>query len=251
MGCSGILRLEASRIPFLTVAKLPRHVPAAQRAIGGAGPDSPAYSPTIPPAVAGRFVVGLSSACSCSRRSSSSLSFRSDESGPLSGVHSAGATVLRPFAVGWSAWRNRSATSTAGPTACSPRARTPRLCEELRELRQREIQSAFALQENVYLRELLKYIDGPRFPADFDPVAAEVVGRPDGAFTQAIVIAAGSENGIRINDPVVTADGLVGVVTRVTSGTARVQLLTDESCCVGDRSPDRCNRDRPSRSRNA
>ena len=67
----------------------------------------------------------------------------------------------------------------------------------------------------MYLRELLDYIDGPRFPADFDPVPAEVTGRPNGAFTQAIIIAAGSKNGIRVNDPVVTADGLVGVVIRV------------------------------------
>ena len=29
------------------------------------------------------------------------LSFRSGEDGPLSGVHSAGATVLKPFAVGF------------------------------------------------------------------------------------------------------------------------------------------------------
>jgi rod shape-determining protein MreC len=162
-----------------------------------------------------------------------SLSFRSDESGPLSGVHSAGATVLRPFAVGFErvAQPFRDVYGWAD-SLLTARSDAESLREELRELRQREIQSAFALQENVYLRELLKYIDGPRFPADFDPVAAEVVGRPDGAFTQAIVIAAGSENGIRINDPVVTADGLVGVVTRVTSGTARVQLLTDEEAAA-------------------
>ena len=36
----------------------------------------------------------------------------------------------------------------------------------------------------MYLRQLLDYIDGPRFPADFDPVAAEVIGRPAGAFAQ-------------------------------------------------------------------
>jgi rod shape-determining protein MreC len=162
-----------------------------------------------------------------------SFSFRSDESGPLSGVHSAGATVLRPFAVGFErvAQPFRDVYGWAD-SLLAARSDAEVLREELRELRQREIQSAFALQENVYLRELLKYIDGPRFPADFDPVAAEVVGRPDGAFTQAIVIAAGSENGIRINDPVVTADGLVGVVTRVTSGTARVQLLTDEEAAA-------------------
>ena len=63
-------------------------------------------------------------------------------------------------------------------------------------------------------------------------MVAEVIGRPAGAFTQAIVIAAGANNGVRANDPVVTADGLVGVVTRVTSGTARIQLLTDEEAAA-------------------
>jgi rod shape-determining protein MreC len=162
-----------------------------------------------------------------------SLSFRSDESGPLSGVHSAGATVLRPFAVGFErvAQPFRDVYGWAD-SLLTARSEAETLREELREARQRAIQSEFALQENVYLRELLDYIDGPRFPADFDPVVAEVIGRPAGAFAQAIVITAGANNGIRANDPVVTADGLVGVVTRVTSGTARVQLLTDEEAAA-------------------
>jgi rod shape-determining protein MreC len=53
-----------------------------------------------------------------------------------------------------------------------------------------------------------------------------------GAFVQAIVIAAGSRNGVRVNDSVVTADGLVGLVTRVTPSTARIQLLTDQEAAV-------------------
>jgi rod shape-determining protein MreC len=158
-----------------------------------------------------------------------SLSLRSEESGPLSGVQSAGATALRPFAVGFErvAQPFRDAYTWAD-SLLTARSEAERLRAENRELLQRMIQSQFALQENVYLRELLEYIDGPRFPADFDPVPAEVIGRPDGAFTQAIVIAAGADNGVRVNDPVVNADGLVGRVTRITSGTARVQLLTDE-----------------------
>jgi rod shape-determining protein MreC len=59
-----------------------------------------------------------------------------------------------------------------------------------------------------------------------------VIGRPAGAFTQAIVIAAGTDNGVRLNDPVVTADGLVGLVTRVTPRTARIQLLTDQEAAA-------------------
>jgi rod shape-determining protein MreC len=162
-----------------------------------------------------------------------SLSIRSEDTGPLSGVQSAGATALRPFAVGFEriAQPFRDVYGWAD-SLLTARSEAERLREELREARQRQIQSEFALQENVYLRELLDYIDGPRFPADFDPVAAEVIGRPSGAFTQAIVIAAGANDGVRADDPVVTADGLIGVVTRVTSGTARIQLLTDEEAAA-------------------
>jgi rod shape-determining protein MreC len=162
-----------------------------------------------------------------------SLSFRSGDSGPLSGVQSAGASALRPFAVGLEriAQPFRDVYGWAD-SLLTARSEAERLREELREARQRAIQSEFARQENVYLRELLAYIDGPRFPADFEPVTTAVFGRPDGAFTQAIVIAAGSDHGVRVNDPVVNADGLVGVVTRVTSSTARVQLLTDEEAAA-------------------
>jgi rod shape-determining protein MreC len=141
--------------------------------------------------------------------------------------------VLRPFAVGFErvAQPFRDVYGWAD-SLLTAQSEADELRDEVRDLRQRAIQSEFALQENVYLRELLDYIDGPRFPADFDPVAAEVIGRPTGAFTQAITIAVGSNSGVRANDPVVTADGLVGVVTRVSSGTARVQLLTDEEAAA-------------------
>jgi rod shape-determining protein MreC len=162
-----------------------------------------------------------------------SLSFRAEGSGPLGGMQSAGATVLRPFAVGLErvAQPFRDVYGWAD-SLLTARSEAEELRAEVRELRQRAIQSEFALQENVFLRRLLDYSDGQRFPADFDPVAAEVIGRPGGAFTQAIVIAVGSKNGVRANDPVVTPDGLVGVVTRVTSSTARVQLLTDEEAAA-------------------
>ena len=162
-----------------------------------------------------------------------SLSFRSTESGPLTGVQSAGASALRPFTVG--------AERVAQPfrdaygwtdSLLTARNDAKTLREENRALRQQAIQSQFALQENEFLREQLNYLDGPRFPSDFHPVVAEVTGRPAGAFTQAIVIAAGSNNGVRLNDPVVTADGLVGLVTRVTAKLARVQLLTDEEAAA-------------------
>ena len=162
-----------------------------------------------------------------------SVSFRSGEDSPLTSVQSAGSTVLRPFAVGFErvAQPFRDAYGWADSLA-DAQSEAERLRAENRELLGRAIQSDFALQENEYLRRLLRYLDGPRFPADFNPVAAEVIARPGIAFTQAIVVAAGSNNGVQVNDPVVTADGLVGRVTRVTPDTARVQLLTDEEAAV-------------------
>jgi rod shape-determining protein MreC len=162
-----------------------------------------------------------------------SLSFRSEGGGPLGGAQSAGATVLRPFAIGLEriAQPFRDAYGWAD-SLLTARSDAEDLREEVRDLRQRAIQSEFAFQENESLRRLLRYIDSPRFPSDFNPVAAEVIGRPAGAFTQAIVVAAGYDAGVRVNDPVVTGDGLVGLVTRVSANTARVQLLTDEQAAV-------------------
>ncbi|CAN5658681.1 rod shape-determining protein MreC [soil metagenome] len=161
------------------------------------------------------------------------LSFRSGEDGQLGGVQSAGATVLKPFAVGFERLAQPFRdTYEWADSLLTARSEADRLRAENRELRQRAFQSEFALQENEYLRGLQDYIDGPRFPDDFQPVSAEVISRPAGAFTQAIVIAAGSRNGIRVDDPVVNADGLVGRVTRVASRTARIQLLTDQGAAV-------------------
>ncbi len=161
------------------------------------------------------------------------LTFRSGDDGPLAGVQSAGSSVLRPFAVGFErvAQPFRDAYGWVD-SLLDARSEAERLREQNRDLRQRAIQSEFALQENVYLRGLHQYLDGPRFPDDFQPVIAEVIGHPAGAFVQAIVIAAGSNNGVSVNDSVVTADGLVGIVTRVAPSTARVQLLTDQEAAV-------------------
>ena len=162
-----------------------------------------------------------------------SLSFRSGADGSLSGVQSVGATVLRPVAVGVERVTQpfRDAYNWID-SLVGARSEAERLRAENEDLLQRAIQNEFALQENVTLRRLLAYRDGPRFPRDFRGEAAEVIGRPAGAFTQAVVIAVGSDKGVRVNDPVVSPEGLVGLVTRVTPGTARVQLLTDQQLAV-------------------
>jgi len=95
-----------------------------------------------------------------------------------------------------------------------------------------EARSETSASENARLRELLKFVDGPNFPAGFDGVSTRVVGRPPSAYNQEVLIAAGTSAGIQRNDPVVTQDGLVGLVTDVTSNGAKVTLLTDQSSAV-------------------
>jgi len=161
------------------------------------------------------------------------LTFRAGDDGPLTGAQSVGAGVLRPFAVGFEriAQPFRDGYGWAD-SLLDARSEAERLRADVRELRQRAIQNEFARQENESLRRLFEYADGPRFPTDFRPVGAEVIGRPPSVFTRAILIAAGIDDGVRVDDAVVTADGLVGIVTRVTRGSASVQLLTDQDAAV-------------------
>ena len=81
-------------------------------------------------------------------------------------------------------------------------------------------------------RRQLHYVGLPRFPQDYNYVATDVISRPPSEFQQQIGIAAGSSSGIRVNDPVVTPDGLVGKISQVTGHQAQVTLLTDPNLYV-------------------
>ena len=161
------------------------------------------------------------------------LSFREDQDGPVSGAQSAAAAALEPFQVAADrvAEPFRDAYGWADGLT-DARADANRLQRENETLRQQYARARLAEQENARLRSLLQFRSGPRFPEGFDGVAAEVIYRPPGAYAQAIVVAAGREDGIRLDDPVVTARGLVGTVSRVGSKTARVTLLTDDQSAV-------------------
>ena len=161
------------------------------------------------------------------------VSFREGDTGPLARAQDAGATILRPFQV--------AADRVAEPFEdgyrwidglLGARSDADRLAEENELLRQQLAQAQLALRENARLRALLRFRDGSRFPRDYDGLAAAVIGRPAAAFSQAINVSIGSDDGVRVNDPVVTEDGLIGLVTRVSGATARVTLLIDGGSAV-------------------
>jgi rod shape-determining protein MreC len=134
----------------------------------------------------------------------------------------AGERIARPFRDGWG-W----ASDLIGA-----KSENADLKKQVEALRQKVIQEQTAVSENDRLRGLLDYVDGPKFPDGFVGVSTRVVGRPPSAYSQEVLIAAGSSAGLERNDPVVTEDGLVGLVTDVASNGAKVTLLTDQSSAV-------------------
>ncbi len=156
--------------------------------------------------------------------------FREANGGPLHGLQSAGATVLRPFEVAAErvARPFRDAAHWFG-RLLDAKSENAKLRKELDQFRQQVIQNQTALQENVQLRKLLAYRDSARFPSDFSGIGARVIARSAPDLVQQVVLSAGSNAGIALHDPVVTGDGLVGQVTKVAKSVSQATLLTDET----------------------
>lgn len=155
--------------------------------------------------------------------------FRESPSGGLHGAQSAAASVLRPFELAAErvARPFRDAAGWFGDVL-GAKSENEKLRKQVDKYRQQAIQNQVAVRENAELRRLLVFRDSPRFPVDYRGVATRVISRP-GLFDQQVGIAAGRSSGIRVLDPVVTADGLVGRVTKVADTVAQVTLLTDET----------------------
>jgi rod shape-determining protein MreC len=159
--------------------------------------------------------------------------FREPASGGLHGVQSTGATVLRPFEVG----ANRIAapfrdTYNWFAGLIDAKSENARLRAQLAQLRAQKIQNVNAAQQVDDYRRQLHYVGLPRFPQDYNYVDTDVISGAPSEFQQQVVIAAGSSHGIRVNDPVVTVDGLVGKISSVAGHTAQVTLLTDSEMHV-------------------
>src|SRR5207249_4706278 len=160
------------------------------------------------------------------------ISFREPSTGALHQVEGAGATILRPFEV--------AAERVARPFRdvygyfaglIHVKRENARLKDQINRLRQEALQGESAREENVRLRDLVRYIDSPTFPKDYSPVNTRIMSWVS-EFDQEVVIAAGSDNGIRQDTPIVIRDGLVGRVTAVTGSAAQVTLLLDENSAV-------------------
>jgi rod shape-determining protein MreC len=105
---------------------------------------------------------------------------------------------------------------------------------ERNALREQAVSGAAAARENGQLRGLLN-LDKARGLDDEGPVAARVIGQDPSVWWSQILINKGTGDGVLPNHPVVSPEGLVGVVSTATSNSAIVTLLTDHRTAVGAR----------------
>lgn len=160
------------------------------------------------------------------------VSFRSPTSGALHSAQGWGAAALRPFQV--AAERVARPFGDAYDWAAglaSAKSENERLRKQLRDARAQASANADARQQLAGMKRLMHYEGLKAFPQDYRAVNTTVISFP-GTFAKQVTIAAGSDHGIALNTPVVTADGLIGHVTNVFPKTAQVTLLTDPSSAV-------------------
>jgi rod shape-determining protein MreC len=102
-------------------------------------------------------------------------------------------------------------------------AENERLLEENNRLLQWQTVARKVEAENVTLRGLVNYKVGP----EASYIAARVISDDGGTFSESMLVYAGSREGVKNGQAVVTGEGLVGRVAGVAHRSARVLLLSD------------------------
>jgi len=78
-------------------------------------------------------------------------------------------------------------------------------------------------------------LDNQLSVSDYHPVTATVVAKSPNVWYSTVTIDKGESSGVRVNDPVINSEGLVGKVAQVASDGAQVTLITDSSVGVSAR----------------
>ena len=140
----------------------------------------------------------------------------------LSPIQQGASTVLTPLrdAAGWF-----SDTLNAKSDLARVRSENAKLYRTL-------AQYQGAANQNRQLLQLIG-LDRANNISAYRPVSANVIGKDPTLWYQQIEVDVGSSDGVRVNDPVIGEQGLVGDVSTAGSGYSIVTLLTDPEYAVG------------------
>ena len=107
-----------------------------------------------------------------------------------------------------------------------------RLHRELEKARKQAVGAQAAVAENAQLRKLVGLDESGAIPSGYTQVTGRVISRSPTVWFADVTIDVGSGDGVRVGDPVVNGDGLVGSVSAVTGGSSQVTLIADHSSAV-------------------
>jgi rod shape-determining protein MreC len=113
------------------------------------------------------------------------------------------------------------------------RGENSRLSEELEQARTEAVAGQEAIQENSQLRKLLELDRDPVIATSpFDPVTGRVIARSPTVWHSSVTIDLGSGDGVVLDDPVISGDGLAGEISAVQPNSSQVQLISDHASAV-------------------
>ncbi len=160
------------------------------------------------------------------------LDFRGEGDGVVATLRDGAADALGPVRSAADAVLSPVGEALSGITGYGElEDRNAELRARIAELEGERLRNQDAEQRMV---ELLRLFD-LYFAGDISSVAARVVSVPISNFEQTIELDRGSGEGIAIDMPVVTGDGLVGRVVSVSRSRSVVLLITDPESAVGVR----------------
>jgi rod shape-determining protein MreC len=107
------------------------------------------------------------------------------------------------------------------------------LKDELVAAQRQAVAGQEALQENRQLRKLVALDRGPALASSaYEPVTGRVIARSPTVWRSSVTIDLGDGDGVRVDDPVISGDGLVGRIASVEGGSSQVMLLTDHESAI-------------------
>jgi rod shape-determining protein MreC len=165
-----------------------------------------------------------------------SLYFREGSDGPFHRVQRGVAAALGPFSEGADrAFKPARDLVNWFDETFEARGENEKLKEDLAEARDQLSQAQVTAQQGAELTKLNQLTGGGLVPPGRDAVTARVVVRSPTAWYGTVSIDKGTSAGVRVDDPVVAADGLAGRISSTTKGTAELTLITDRESSVTGR----------------
>lgn len=158
--------------------------------------------------------------------------FGESASGPLRSIQRGFLEVLAPLQEGASR-ALKPVSDLAGWVGDTVNAKgeVDKLKKQRDQLRVDATDADFLRRQNAELRAMVNLDRTPEL-AQAKPVTARVIARSPTLWYATITVDKGSSSGVRVDQPVVNGEGLVGKVSAVSGGASKITLITDSTSGV-------------------